>query len=330
MCQCRSLAFRKSSYLLDGRVFGTWDFKWPLGTMIDVYFQALPPGHEELSGMGGVPDGFNLSDSERALVDQAKNQFGTLTRVVECLARRWLGDVGAAQLDFKFHHDDPLPPPPPNDSKSDLPAGHQVRTYDVLVSLAPLPQFRRPPPGWPDERPIKLFLPGSELGRYAQRPDYGVPTTYLGKREQLKMTLSEYFVSAEFWNWCVHEFGHVLGLPHEHQNPKIHENVMAELRTPGQILEVLQSALGNKQDITASEIAEEITTKWPVVSDEAGRVLYSDFRDYQPGDPLDDTSSIMFHIFWQRLRQGSTGKEPANFQERPTASDLAHLRAMYP
>lgn len=337
MCQCSSLTrHQKTSFLEDGRVFGTWDFKWPQDTVIDVYFQAMPSRDlKGLSGMGVVPSTFSFSDEEKNRLSKATNEFGKLTRVVENLARRWLAGPGATSIDFRFHHDEPLPAPAADDSRSVLTKDDPIKHYDVLVSLASLPQARKANTKWKNKQTTPIFLPGSELGRYAQRADYGIPTTYLGKREQLDLTPSEYFVSKEFWNWCVHEFGHVLGLPHEHQNPKIHAQL--KLREAGQIVEALQIALKNTKtgdlntNITLGEIEEEITTAWPAVRDRQTKaVLYSDFRDYEEGAVPDDDSSIMLHIFWKRLLEGANGTESANFHERPTQSDLEHLRSMYP
>jgi len=305
-------------------MFGTWDFKWPQGSQIDVHFQALPPDQlAALSGMGLAPAGFSLSKAEEQLVNQGPDEFGRLTRVVECLAQRWLEGTNA-KIQLVFTHDQPLP--------LEIASSYRVQDYDVLVSLANLPLGRTA-----DENAELngIFLPGSELGRYCQRVDYSVPTTYLGMR-RFYDGAEPYFNSKEFWHWCVHEFGHVLGLPHEHQNPKVHSRIVDGLKSTSQIQQTLANALGDTKTntpnprITEDEINEEITRAWPVPM-KYEQVLYSDFRDYDEKLPApDDSSSIMFHIYWQRLLKDAVGNEPPRFFERPRPGDLAHVRSMYP
>lgn len=325
MCNCRILA--QTSALPDGRVFGTWDFKWPQGHEIEVRFQALPL--DELDALPPdltIPDGFSLTGEERALIDGGKDAFGKLTRLVECLARRWLEGPGkAANIKLLFHHDEPV-------RRASGDAATPALEYDVLVSLANLPQDRRGRNSNDEGFREAIFLPGSELGRYAQRADYSVPTTYLGKRRQYPGSSADYFASPEFWHWCVHEFGHVLGMPHEHQNPTVHTAIGERLKKPKEIREILAAALGTNgkpnERITLREIEEEITTPWPTATT-TPPFPYSDFRDHGKDVP-DDASSIMFHIYWQRLLLDSKGDEPPRFFERPRDGDLKHLASMYP
>ena len=346
MCNCRLLARTtlarttpaqttpaqttvSTSFIEDGRMYGTWDFKWPQGSQIDVQFQALPADQlSGLQGMGAVPPGFHLSAEEAALIAQGKDEFGKLTRVVECLAQRWLkGSGNDARVTLVFSHDHPVP--------LDISNGDPVQDYDVLVSLATLPLGRGTAQTQEDVENV-VFLPGSELGRYCQRVDYGVPTTYLGTRPFYDGTPSEYFHSNEFWHWCVHEFGHVLGLPHEHQNPKVQAKIAAGMKTPPEVQKILALALGDTRNetpnprITLAEVEEEITTAWPVPRGADGAFLYSDLRDYPEGKVPDDSDSVMFHIYWQRLLLKAEGNEPPRFLESPTPGDLAQVRAMYP
>jgi hypothetical protein len=324
MCNCRILA--RTSAIDDGRVFGTWDFKWPQRYEVEVRFQALPTDQlEALPKEVVLPEGFTLTNEESALIAQGQEPFGKLTRLVECLAQRWLaGSSNPANIRLVFRHDDPV--------RRASAAIATALEYDVLVSLANLPQDRRGRSSNDEGFTDSVFLPGSELGRYAQRADYSVPTTYLGKRKQYPGPSAQYFGSHEFWHWCVHEFGHVLGLPHEHQNPKVHEKVRAGLKSDQDIARILATALGENgrpnPRITATEIAEEITTPWPAAMIDLVP-QYSDFRDHLDLRP-DDSSSIMFHIYWQRLLIGSTEEETPRFFERPREGDLKHLLSMYP
>jgi len=302
----------------DGRVYGTWDFKWPQGTVIQVAFQDWAGGYGD-SALDRIE--FAPTDEEKRLLDRHTG-YGRLTRIVECLARRWL--IQGPNIEFAFQHlPDPASGQPPPEPPPD---------YDVLVSLAPLPAFQTReellPGGGTEPRHKKYFLPGSELGRYAQRIDHGVPTTYLGKRQYLTASAAEYFSSPEFRHWVVHEFGHVLGLPHEQQNPNLAGKI--QLKETDELVRILRTALGYPtgatQDITAAEIEEEIIRPWPALPG----APYCDFRTYRENDPTDDTSSVMFHLYWQRLLAGGSENAPARFHERPLARDLDAVGRMYP
>lgn len=329
MCRCSSLALT-SFRLDDNRVFGTWDFKWPQRSQIDVRF--LAPSKAQLAALSDftVPKFLQLSDDERKiLASGGAEPFGLLTRLVECLARRWLsGPAKNANVTLSFVHDELVIP------KDQLNADSPVYGYDVLVSLDDLPLDRSGRRAQEQGFNGDQFLPGSELGRYAERVDYGVATTYLGKREQYAGSSLDYFSSEEFVHWCVHEFGHVFGLPHEHQNPKVFNRIRKSLhRDPAKITEILAKALGTEttknEKITRDEVEAEITTAWPVVKDR-DTIQYSDFRDDEGGPVPDDRSSVMFHIFWQRLIEGGDPNAAPHYLTAPTEGDLKHLASMYP
>jgi hypothetical protein len=334
----------------DGRVFGTWDFKWPQGAIINVSFQDLPPEDKERikAYVFMETDGRLLKGSDGGIL----NGFEALTHAVEQLAKQWL--VRNPDIHFEFDHKNLLPPPPPHvtitglrSSKSAFGPTDPVYQYDVLVSFADLPvlQNREALNAQGSSAPFhpkKYFLPGSELGRYAQRIDYGVPTTFIGKREHYPGTTLDYLASEEFKHWVVHEFGHVLGLIHEHQNPEIHPLIVQELSDEKDLVRILSNALGYREpsDITAREIEDEILGPWPVVQssdgkplrDGNGNIAYCDFRRYAQSEPHDDQTSIMFHVFWQRmLRPQHHGDEnaPARFFSQPRPNDLATVGRMY-
>lgn len=299
----------------DGRIYGTWDFKWPQGAVIRVAFQDWPGGPEDvaLKDIAFAPEGAE----ETRLLDK-QTGYARLTRIVECLARRWLVHEPNIKLEFQ-HNSVPSSEPRPDD-------------YDVLVSLAPLPVYQKrqelQADGTIKTLEKKYFLPGSELGRYAQRIDYGVPTTYLGKREHLAGSMADYFSSPEFRHWVIHEFGHVLGLPHEQQNPNLVGRI--KLKPTTELVAILKTALGYpagaEQDITEAEVEEEITHPWPTLPG----APFCDFRTYRQDDPTDDTASVMFHLYWQRLLAGGKDDAPALFHERPLPRDLDAVGRMYP
>ncbi len=297
----------------DGRVYGTWDFKWPQGTVIRVAFQDWPGGAAELDGIK-----FNPQGREEPRLLGGNSGYARLTRIVECLARRWL--VHEPNINFEFHHDKYIPGPP------------ELPDYDVLVSLAKLPLDQTghelQADGSSKALQQKYFLPGSQLGRYAQRIDYGVPTTYLGKREHLAASMADYFSSPEFRHWVIHEFGHVLGLPHEQQNPNLKGRIT--LKPIERLVEILASSLGYPksapQDITPEEVDEEIIRQWPTLD----QVPFCDFRTYRQDDLTDDSTSVMFHLYWQRLLANGPEDAPPRYYEEPRPRDLEAVGRMYP
>jgi hypothetical protein len=331
----------------DGRIFGTWDFKWPQQTVIKVAFRELPHAAAHAISDLSLPTGLGLTDAEKDTLESHQG-FARLTHIVECLAQRWLAN--SPNIKFEFVHK-PLaslaPEAKSSKGKSEAQSGGRGRPgsegvapedlYDVLVSLEPLdavlsiPQKGNAPPVT-----RTVFLPGSELGRYARRLDFNVPTVFLGPRKHYEEgktnRLQSYFSSQEFYHWVIHEFGHVLGLPHEHQSPNARQRF--ELKDEATLLSTLRQALGyspeGTDDITDAEITEEILTAWPVTFDSRGRILYSDFRSYRQGDAVGDDDSVMFHVFWKRLVEGGPADAPPTYHVRPTPRDLVHLGKMYP
>jgi hypothetical protein len=185
-----------SSYV---EVMGTWDFKWPQGKVIRVAFQ---------------------EPQERA---------PDLYRAIETIQRTaatWIpSQDGGAKPNISFEWMTNLLPP---GERGDLqgasayntsPSGDAFREYDydVLVSLDPLPRDLYDP--LTGEHRERIFLPQSQLGSFARRLDYGVPTIYLGPFAKTE-SLTKHYESKGIAYYVLHEFGHVLGLGHAHQSPR--------------------------------------------------------------------------------------------------------------
>jgi hypothetical protein len=237
-----------------------------------------------------------------------------LATSVARIASVWM--ESGANVRLAFEREAFLPPPGQTSRSVRMPSSAVV-SYDVLVSLQPLPVEE------PELRGIRRILfPTSMLGSYARRADYGVPTVYLGANPLAKG--DEYFSSAMFEYIVVHEFGHVLGLPHEHQNP---------LRRPAWpsaalIRERLRPVFG--VDLPDELIESEVTRPWPA----ADRDDPSAFSDWRPvADPSStDFDSIMAYPFCEYLCQTAKahGALTLHWPRLPTHVDFEQLRRVYP
>lgn len=308
--QARSFAAHVVSVDRRIEVMGTWDFKWPLGTKIRVAFQ--PPRNAKAEAF-----------------QEAKS-------LVAAIANRWLD--GRADVAFDWLElsealeaadtpDDETPEARRDRSTFVLPATTQeflARDYDILVSLDPLLALNEP-----------LLFPKSELGAFARRVDYGVPTVFLGPlkeqslTEYLKTDLAQYFV--------LHEFGHVLGLVHEHQNPNL-KRLRGKLPPPDvnqdpaeHLIEPIARAfedVHNVKDVDVYKsgldvkqfIEDQILAPWP------GNPEFSDFREYPEDDAVAFDSVMMLQIFCSLILQGDRRRVPSE----PSKGDLDQLAAMYP
>jgi hypothetical protein len=167
------------------RPYAAWDCRWPSRHSIRVAFQQLP------------------SDVAPDVADR----FAENVALVKGVAMRWL--IGAARISFVFEENHF----PNTDAHPLLPLPSPDRRYDVLISLAPVPN--RPRSLFPDfdVSPIR-----SRVGAHCLRDEFGVPTTYLGSLQVTARGASENVRRnfAKLYEFRVlHQLGHVLGLTHD-------------------------------------------------------------------------------------------------------------------
>lgn len=302
-------------------VTGTWDFKWPRGTRIRVAFQR--PQHLGLREF-----------------DFARAQVRALAQRWEQAVRNRLGSSSAEFFDrgisFAFSDEWLMDPPmgtgfsPGSEHRSPfLPNEKGALEYDILISLADLPLRVVDPfaltPSTPREPAgvRRIVLPASLLGSYARRADHGAPTMFLGRfgqsvtrniplNEHLELPLTQYAV--------VHEFGHVLGLPHEHQNPNYPPATFIPM---AELIESVRETFGlGSENLDAQEARDHILASW------AGSREFSDW--HKPAGTLYDLESVMAY---PRLRDLLVSTQtPRQRQElivHPTATDVDNLLRIY-
>lgn len=305
-------------------IMGTWDYKWPLGSVIRVAFQR--------------PAGFTPED------------FQAARAAVQAIAERWHDDKAAIRFDFSTPDFD-VPATRgekvhPRQRSDNL--GGSWREYDVLVSLAPLPLTLEDT--ITEENPFQdVFLPLSQLGTYARRIDYGTPTLFVGPMHQNFESLAAYYSEPLAQNMVLHEFGHALGLAHEHQNPilrkklgleegdydlaKARELLITRLGVPEAKLPPLNPA--DPADPTTLFLRSHLELSWP------GNPRFSDWRT--DSDTFESVMTVPYHACAlkpeaaERLKiescdcgADSCDSYKAALFDRPTSADRAFLAEMYP
>lgn len=304
--------------LLAVEIAGTWDFKWPLGTQIRIAFQRP-------RGLG-------------------KSEFARGKSRVEEYARLWsaLLSESACDLSLRFTGLELDPPLGPEHSTTDqhrssfAPTQPSQHPYDVLISLDDLPITRVDPFQSYGARLEPIDFPISELGSYARRLDYGVPTLYLGRfagaRKLYGDDFQEYFDSPLAQNIVVHELGHMLGLPHLHQHPRLLANRASHYASARKIQDDLAVLLSESPSVELVE--RNVLVAWP------GNYEFSDWPELSSEDverhaKNSELDSIMTHPYYRFFAQ-SAGQVPAQSAIRelevrcePGALDRAMLKRMY-
>jgi|GEM_PF-5404881 len=330
LCDCRSFRSPRDlrAKVADAglvRVTGTWDFKWTPGTNIRVAIQDLPEGERRVD---------------------LKAARGHLQAALEA----WIPSQGPGpKLSWTLLPDFLAGPAEPKVARSD-PNRLAERPYvehDVLVSFAPLPATI---PATSEHPAREVNFPRSELGTYARRTEYGVPTLFLGPHEGFKLldpsgtvlnfeeVAAKWLDSAEGRFTVIHEVGHVLGLAHEQQNRTLQGEL--EYRPIEEMREIAKRRNARTPPDAELDafIHSEIIDPWP------GDTRFSDWREppvVQGG--VADFDSVMAKPVYRCFlaaphREDFDCKEldvcpfeQAEFErlDKPTASDLKQLARMY-
>ncbi|MGD0678383.1 MAG: hypothetical protein ABSC94_23480 [Polyangiaceae bacterium] len=348
-------------------IFGTWDFKWPSRKKIRVAFQKLP---ENFSG-----------DRSSALSD--------LIAKVKRFATTWHDHVPDAPR-FEFIEDAFLPAPSPSANRGQSPVkpADPYVAYDELVSFAPLPigvsydVIVPPPEGGPpaalfstrtvsraaDGSALQIVLPTAQLGRFALRCDYGVPTIYLGQPKRdaqtssgvleeiarvpagvigprlptlplptLQETANDYFglrvalsQTREFEAAIVHEFGHVLGIPHLHQSPRL----FPRWKDDQDLIRIFQTGMG--VSLNSDFVKTQITLPFPSSGsggwpDRAG-IMFADWPEPAVGKTVDSDRNPLDSAMTHPLQSALLVPARVPLFNRylaPQPPDLEYLAVMY-
>jgi hypothetical protein len=303
---------------------GTWDFKWRKSSAIRIAFQVPPNG------------------------DPAQDHFEKVIPRVIDLAARWQTSVrydferaehlGKVHLNLHFLSEKVAPPAAGWVGWRQLPkvALKDAVRYDVLISLATLPVTIVGDSKRSDET---IVLPRSEFGRYARRLEYGLPSGYLGVFRP-GTTLLEFSKTQEWEHIVVHEFGHILGLAHPYQqhNAKVGW-------TDDQLRRLIPKFLGLKFSDKALEdhIDQQYSARLPAPAENEYAPIFSDEWENPSAE------SVMNPFFAPTLEpkfdgslpgagatrsgakdgRGEASSFPGPWLDKPTNSDLAHLRSMY-
>lgn len=352
-------------------VVGTWDFKWPPGSRLRVAFQ-LPIGTDN-TNCAQLTRVFEAieAQAQRWMGEPAKAPLGNMmTKPSKAnIELDFGGDLyrvlPARQSEAEAGGKLTTQSEPLNRSNLDTRnsanwralRGQLVRSrgaqadskdvevdfdYEILINLDPL--VLSGDPTAPDESPgRKLYMPTSELGSYARRLDYGVPSMYLGPvgafcrdlpaspvERLIAYYTEEHAHSHYVARAVVHEFGHALGMPHENQNPlcdkcpqKLNERELDALRV------LYEEVLGiNAADVPDfEEVMRNQFIAWPDNRD------FSDWEEHaHSSDEPAESVMTTVHSAYLALSPSSFGDPRfTSFLKKtgPSAADRARLRYMY-
>jgi hypothetical protein len=366
MCRCQLPLRKLVRHKAHLRITGTFDFRWPRGSTIRVAFQdcqnskALPKLVDKVReafeawGVGKVirADGPNLA---YAIVQELFPAGGQVTqdllqeeadRVRQITAAEMRDRKAVAQLAGDAERFAAVAAHAteagPSNAAHLAGVGAAVLDYDVLISFAPMPVVI-PGSDFLENAARALVYAQSDLGSYAKREDLGLPTSYLGRPSTFKVDQEvgdldlAWLNSSEGTFTIMHEVGHILGLAHEHQNPKRHLTEKVYRPYP-QILEIL--TLREMAPIYHDFIERELTTPF---ADPEGSQTFSQWRDptdaERAGGPI---GSVMVEPIYRCmllyreanhdcLRQADCLFEDAYYDQlqHPTDSDRRQLLQLY-
>jgi hypothetical protein len=329
------------------KLTGTYDFRWPMGSTIRVAFQphasadVLQTARElviaafEKWGVSTAIRGEGVQLAYRVVddlplpaVDDAPRRGEAKEEYLTARDKRVEAGAAVAEEDAQLTRFEArlgqargaALTPDPNASD------RQAFAYDVLISVAALPLLLRQTE--PDNRgPTLVEFPQSQLGTYARREDFGVPTLYIGRPPAFSSGSDlDWLNSLEGGFTIVHELGHVLGLAHEHQNP--HRNL--RWKPKEEIEAIIRTRNGGMAPVVSAFIANEITTPWDGED-------FSEWRDVtNPSEPVDSVMSKPIYLCLLAGGHDCQGNSVCEVEQRgyealqkPTGSDLAQLRKMY-